>query len=416
MALSWHAPRHRVWSAFKRPFELVGLLRTRPDAWRRHLRVTGAQVLMTLVVGGLLFWLSDAPEVADRSERSARRAAKAAKKAHEALQTVAAFRDGGLGAAEDLEAQRRRKNVERALQLARPFLDALGDDGGVSVEVNTALREGLDAGTPAEGLEAAVQAALQHAEEEDDDDDDDDEEEEVSGWHWERPLWLARLSAWVTLLISSLVIGQWVTLAFTREYQAPTARTVSELIGIEPEDDDAAPRFRLDLKWLRRKAGKRARGFLVVLPGFFLLAPLWLVTKVLRVDVVVMPVALFGWTAYWWLAFTAARSARAWEGEATAPAPGPVRWWVRQSERGGLWRLFFPRWIGRVATRLLRRESAPAAAMERAPVPFLGLALARAVTSIPLIRLFFRPLFDTAVAELLVQHPAPQPDATDPAA
>lgn len=227
----------------------------------------------------------------------------------------------------------------------------------------------------------------------------------------------ARVSAWFAFIVSALVIGQWVTLALTREFQGATGRALSQLANIEPEDPDVPPRFRLDLKWLRKKFQQRVRGLLVLVPGFFALIPLWVVTSLFDVSELVMPLPTFAWGAYWWVSFTSARSARAWKEEKAAIPPWPVRWWVEQTKEtpGFMW--FFPRWVGKIGLMMTRRDAAPAVAMERAPFELIGLSLARLVTSPPLIRLIFRTAIDTAIAETLELHaPKAQPDLIQGAA
>lgn len=218
--------------------------------------------------------------------------------------------------------------------------------------------------------------------------------------------WHQLASAWFALLLSALVIGQWLTLALTREFQAPIARALSAVAGIEPEDDDVPPRVRLDWKWLKKKLAQRVRGVLVLLPGFVAFVPVLLVTLPLGADDFVMPPLMFGWSAYWWCAFTVGRSDRAWRDEAAATPPLPVRWWVaRTSDTAGL-RWFLPRWLARFGLWATKRDAAPAVAMERAPLFFLGLGLARLVTSPPVVRLAFRAAIDTAAAEALERHPS----------
>ena len=373
----WKTQAHEVWLAAKRPFELVTLLRGKPEAWKRHVRTTAWQALLTLCIGAVIFWVSDPPEVADRSARTVRQRKERA----EALRRQLRAPDAGP----------RAQQLVKALQVAAPFMN----------EVQKSL-DAADAGVDVEAaFEQAVEAELDAPDAEETEGEDEDEADEEEASTWERPMWLARAWAWVALVLSSLVVAQWVTLALTRDFQIPVARTASELVGIEPEDDDRPPQVRVDWKWLRRKLGRRIRGVLIVIPGALLLAPTWVVLRLLRIDAFVMPVLLFAWTSFWWVSFTAARSARAWKYENEPTPAWPIRWWLERSQRGFPWNVFFPAWLARIAVRLTRREAAPAVAVERAPLTFVGLSLARLVTSLPLVRIFFRPLLDTAVAEAL---------------
>lgn len=206
--------------------------------------------------------------------------------------------------------------------------------------------------------------------------------------------------AWAVVVWSALVTAQWITLAFGREFHRPIGRALSDVAGIAPEDSDAPPRVRVDWKWLKKKGRQRLRGVLVLLPGFVAFVPILLVTLPFDLNNVVMPPLMAGWSFYWWCVFTAGRSDRAWRHEPTT-LPTPVRWWLARTERTPGFRWFLPRWVGRFGVWATRREAAPAVAMERAPLVFVGLGLARLVLSWPILRLFFRAAVDTAAAEAL---------------
>lgn len=206
--------------------------------------------------------------------------------------------------------------------------------------------------------------------------------------------------AWAALVASALVTAQWITLAFGREFHRPIGRALAEVAGIAPEDSDAPPRVRLEWTWLKKKGRQRVRGVLVLLPGFVAFVPIFLVTYPFDLDNVVMPPLMAGWSFYWWCAFTAGRSDRAWRDD-DGTMPTPVRWWLARCERTPGFRWFLPRWVGRFAVWAMRKDAAPAVAMERSPWIFLGLGLARLVLSWPILRLFFRAAVDTAAAEAL---------------
>ena len=212
----------------------------------------------------------------------------------------------------------------------------------------------------------------------------------------------------LAVLGGSLVSAQWVTLALSREFQDPVARALCGVAGIEPEDEASKPRLGLDAKWLLKKIKQRLRGVLVLLPGFIAFVPLYLAAAIAGVDDFVMPPLMFGWSFYWWCAFTAGRSARAWKDEAAGTLPAPVRWWLARTESTFGFRWFFPRWLGRFAVYATRRDAAPAVAMERDLPAFVGLGLARMVLSLPLLRLFFRSAIDMAAADVLEHLPPPK--------
>ncbi|MFZ5446756.1 MAG: hypothetical protein ACOZQL_42610 [Myxococcota bacterium] len=204
--------------------------------------------------------------------------------------------------------------------------------------------------------------------------------------------------AWLALGFSALVMAQWATLALTREFQAPIGRALEAVAGLDG-DEPAPPRVRVDVKWLRKKLGQKVRGVLVLLPGFVAFTPVFLATKVLGLDDFVMPPLMFGWSAYWWCTFTVGRSGLAWEDEASGAQPHPLRWWLARTERTPGFRWFGPRWVGAFAKWAMKRDLAPAVAFERAPLYFVGVGLARFVTSPPLVRLAFREAVDAAVSE-----------------
>ena len=216
----------------------------------------------------------------------------------------------------------------------------------------------------------------------------------------------------LAVLNGSLVSAQWVTLALSREFQNPVARALCLVAGIAPEDEDEKPRLRLDTKWLFKKLKQRVRGLLVLLPGFMAFVPIYLVTVTLGVDEFVMPALMFGWSFYWWCAFTAGRSARAWRDEEAGTFPGPVRWWLARTQSTFGFRWFLPRWVGRFAVYATHRDAAPAVAMERDLPTFVGLGLARMLLSFPLVRLFFRSAIDTAAADALEHLPPAKASAT----
>ncbi|MFO0599867.1 MAG: hypothetical protein U0228_31450 [Myxococcaceae bacterium] len=203
-------------------------------------------------------------------------------------------------------------------------------------------------------------------------------------------------------LFGALVAAQWVVLAFSREFQKPLARELSFLAGIEPEDDDQPPRLRLDGKWLRRRLWRRVRGTLVLIPGFLALSPVLLLAQAAGIERFVGTPLTLLWTGYWWCSFTVARSGHAWRHENSGELALPVRWWMARTRDTFGFRWFGPRWFGRFAMWATKRDAAPAVELERAPLRYLGLSLARAMTSVPVARLVFRAAIDVAVAEVLL--------------
>lgn len=448
--MNWRENGLKVWAGFLRPLTMLRALHTQPEAWRRFVRVTTMQLIITVVVGVVVMAIGDTPALVAKNEKRAK--ATQRRQQRKAITAIANLRDGGLlGALEAIDGDEVEQKTKRALektfsdagvsaetakwlafakaiQEIRREADDDDDDDGLDDEelerrTREAMADGGVSGDPARWLKIAN--AMKHHDPEDagavDEDEDvdeqsyaldDDEAEEVAEEEVRQAGIFARVSAWVAFIISSLFVGQWVTLAFTREFQGPTGRALSRLANIEPEDPDVPPRFHIDFKWMKKKLQQRVRGFAVLVPGFFALIPLWVVTTALGIADYVMPLPTFAWAAYWWVSFTTARSARAWKDEKAAIPPLPVRWWVEHTQKTPGFRWFFPRLVAKLGLRATRRDAAPAVAMERAPFELIGLSLARLITSPPLIRLVFRTAIDTAVAETLEKHPPraePQP-------
>jgi hypothetical protein len=109
------------------------------------------------------------------------------------------------------------------------------------------------------------------------------------------------------------------------------------------------------------------------------------------------------WASYWWVVWTASKSARAWEREGVARAPWFLRLWHEHVAT-----LPFVGWVAgsweRIWVRLTRSTYSPAEAVESQPVEFAGLAVARALQLIPVLKLFIRPLVPVAAANLLAER------------
>lgn len=413
-----------AWNGFTRPFTLLLALRARPEAWRRFVRTVGAQVGSAVALAAVVLALGDSP-----TDKMAER-----RRVRAALRDTRVLVDGGLalvdgGAVEWSPALVKLFVADGARDGGTPGARARVDDEAITTDeapdgealgaringeaVETAdARDGvrLDKAVTADGgaLGARLDAETIAADDAPHGARLDDEalaalEKELADEPRSLP------AAWLALVFSALVAGQWVTLALSREYQEPIARDLCAVADIEPEDPERTPRVRLDFKWLRKKGLQRARGLLVLLPGFLVFTPVLLVTKVLGVDDYVMPPLMFSWTAYWWCAFTAGRSARAWRDADAGVPPLPVRWWLERTHRTPGFRWFLPRWAGTFALWATRRDAAPAVALERAPWAFVGLGLARLVTSPPILRLVFRAPVDMAVAELLERTSSVRP-------
>ena len=425
-----------VWRGFSRPFTLLAGLRSHPESWRRFRRTIASQLALTAAIAGVVLAFKDGPTREDEPDEQPKDRAALAR----AFMTE--FSDGGVELHQlvrSLDDREERDETARLTQVLEEFDDlelkplarTLGVEGRGHRALSRRLRDVLEAtrdgGVPASDDEESAEAldflaVLRSADAQDGgvelsplvpflsrletratDAEVTDALDEFARAEKRKPS--AHPRAWLAWLFSALVFGQWVTLAFTREYQEPLARALCEVAAIEPEDDERSPRVRVDFKWLRKKLMQRLRGLLVLLPGFLVFVPVFILSLPFGLDDYVMPPLMFSWSAYWWCAFTVGRSARAWRDEAAAVPPLPVRWWLARTEDTFGMRWFLPRWVGRFAVWATKRDAAPAVALERAPWVFIGLGLARLITSPPLLRLVFRAPIDMAAADALEHAP-----------
>jgi hypothetical protein len=206
--------------------------------------------------------------------------------------------------------------------------------------------------------------------------------------------------ALVLSIYGALSLVQAAVIALSRDYHAAIARDASLLLGVSPEDPPLKPRIRLNVAWIRRKLKQRTRSLLVFLPGVALIS---IAALALPERALVTSVLTSVWAAYWWVVWTASKSARAWEREGVARPPWFLRLWHRYLSRlpllGWMTRAFEALWA-----RLTRSAFSPAEAVESQPAEFAGLAAARALQLVPLVKLFVRPLVPVAAARLLAER------------
>ncbi len=256
--------------------------------------------------------------------------------------------------------------------------------------------------------------------------DDDDEAETPPGKASPTPGRAERLLAFwgkVVRLYGALVVVGWGVVALSRDYHDAIGREASLRLGLPPEDPPIAPRVRLNVDWLKTKAKRRLRGFLLFTMGvpplwalsFFVVLPLASIDHVWNVfDTSTVVSRLYGllaaaWGAYWLTVFTGAKTALAWADEASAGEPWFLRVWgtlTRRSPRAVAW---LPRGYGQAWHSMSRRVFAPALCVERAPYEFGGLAALRLLGSVPGLYPFVRPLVPVASALLITRHVPPPP-------
>jgi hypothetical protein len=214
--------------------------------------------------------------------------------------------------------------------------------------------------------------------------------------------WLSRGLAFWGAMWGAMTIAQWIVIAFCRDYHEATSREAALLSGVAPEHPFVTPRVRVNFPWMQRKIERRLRAFRLFVTGLPLIFVLALFVP--RTGVVSSVLASV-WGMYWLVVATAAKSARAWEAT-NPPSPWFLRiWdWLTQRVIGFRW------WLPRVYGRLWRKYTAvmfsPAAAFEDQRWEFAGLALARAIGSLPVVKIFVRPMIPVASAHLLASRAA----------
>ncbi len=374
------------------PFHMAGALFEDRAALWRYLKVGTLQaitivVLAVLVTGsGREVVETVGPEVEERQEEAeeARLDAEAAlREAREAQELEKKL----------VEAQRRTREAQ-ALAGAAGIAEAVAQfaQSGAAEEqrakVKAAVAEAQRAAQKARELRRAVKNAER-----------------------EQRRTVRRVVYWAALF-SALQIAQWIVIALSRDYHTALSRELSLRVGLPPEDEPLTPRVRLNLEWLRNKMKRRWRGLLAFGLGMPLLYALkWL----LPAGALVFTVLASLWGAWWFLVFTAAKSARAWADPAPR-APWFLRGWSWLSERFALFRWSPFGMYSSVWTTFTRPLFSPAASVERQPWTLGGLAVVRALSVLPLLKCYLRPLVPVAAAWLLAEGGIGEGSASRPGA
>ncbi|WNG37589.1 hypothetical protein F0U61_30805 [Archangium violaceum] len=257
------------------------------------------------------------------------------------------------------------------------------------------------AGADQETVRVAVQNALDEAKKA--------EEERRAAQELERPRkrTVHRFVYWAALL-SSLHLAQWIVIALSRDYHTALSREVSLRTGLAPEDEPLTPRVRLNLPWMRNKLKRRWRAFVVFAAGVPLL---WFISKFLPFGKEFLTVMLSVWGAWWFVVFSAGKSALAWN-ESEPREPWFLRGWKRLTTSRtvssvaplrGVMGAYDSKW-----TSLTRPVFSPVASVERQPWSLGGLAVARALATLPVVKCFLRPFIPVAAGHLLVAGGAGQ--------
>lgn len=194
---------------------------------------------------------------------------------------------------------------------------------------------------------------------------------------------------------------EWVVIALSRDYHDGVSRDASLLTGLTPEEDDKAPRVRIDPKWMWKRVRDKARGFFV----FASVVPLlWLVAAIAVIGPYLSAALLTLWSVYWSGVFAASRTIHGWKDEDRAPDPIFLRGWERVTGRlpGAL--RWAPKTYGRLVRRSTRSLFAPASRLEARPWELTGLSLARTLRHVPGLYVALRPFYSVAAAHVIVAH------------
>ncbi|WPB81603.1 hypothetical protein KYC5002_21100 [Archangium violaceum] len=345
------------------------------QALRRYYLKVGVLQAVTIVGLAVLFTGSgkEAVETVGPGEWSERHQEEVARELEEAR-------------AELEEAEAGMEKLRKLQKVAEDSGMLAGMAGADEEKVRAAVEHAL---TEAQAAEDRRQAARDAAEAK------REQAEKLEGKHTVR-----RVIYWAALL-SMLQFAQWIVIALSRDFHTVIEREASLRTGLVPEDEPLTPRVRLNMPWVRTKMRRRWRGMVLFVLG----APvLWLCTRWLPWRDEVLATLMSLWGAWWFVVFTAGKSALAWK-EETAGEPWFLRGWNGLTSRiPGL------RAYGSLWTNQTREVFSPAASVERRPWSLMGLAVVRALSSLPLVRCFLRPLIPVAAAHLLVRAAPAAPE------
>ncbi len=219
-----------------------------------------------------------------------------------------------------------------------------------------------------------------------------------------------KLVVYWAALFTALQVAQWIVIALSRDYHTAFSRELSLRAGLVPEDEELTPRVRLNLPWMRTKLGRRLRGLVVFALG---MPPLWAIHLLVPGGKFLFSVLVTVWGAWWFLVFTAGKTARAWV-EPDAREPWFLRGWNGLTARFALFRWALFGAYGSLLTTFSRPLFSPAATVERQPWTLSGLAVARALAVLPLFKCFLRPLVSVSAMYLLEQEAVSRGAAASP--
>ncbi|WP_224249389.1 hypothetical protein [Hyalangium gracile] len=375
-------PVRQFFHGLSLPFHLHRALWADPAARRRYVRVGIVQSVVILALA--LTCKGSATEAVDTAQESWSRTekAKARKQERENFKLAVQL------AAEELAREPQATGQRAGEETPAPVEKEVHQDIARAAEALARAAQEVQAAQAAQEA-AAARAAVEQATEAQA--ELEAEEKPLGGFR------LGDLEFWAALF-ATLQIASWVVIALSREYHDAISRDASLLTGLEPEDPPGEPRIRLNLKWVRKKFSRRVRAFLVFLTG---LPVLYALSAPLPFRTEMASVLISGWSAYWLVVFTTAKTAHAWR-DTDAGHPWFLRAWNRLTTRVPGFRWSLLQRYGRFWENRTRSVFAPAVEAEKLPWAFAGLAVIRALAMIPILKCFLRPLIPVAAAHLLV--------------
>ncbi len=225
------------------------------------------------------------------------------------------------------------------------------------------------------------------------------------GYHWglaggDVHFQLANAHSVLAQMYGTLCIIEWCVIALSRQFHDAIGRDLALRAGDEPEDPERAPRIKLDIRWMWRKLQRRFRGMRAMFVCGVALA--W-ISLIPAIGNILFTVSLSAVGFYWLVVSAAAKTRFAWQSEAD-PLATDVRF-VHGLEQ--VVAKLSTRWLGWLP-RLVRwgtkRLFPPARIVDAQPGEFLGLGIVRALSVVPVLYLFVRPLMPVAAAHLVLER------------
>lgn len=196
---------------------------------------------------------------------------------------------------------------------------------------------------------------------------------------------------------------EWGVIALSRQFHDQIGRRACLEVGVPPEDEEATPRVKIDLRWVWNKGRRRWRAFKAWAIGL----PAIVVWGLLPgIGGALVQIMLVGWTLFWFGCGAAAKTAYAWRSEGAPGAPEPfyLQLAAHMKERVPL----FNWWLPRAYVYLWRRDTValypPMREVEARSWEFAGLAVARVLMGTPIMYLFVRPFLPVAAADLVLRE------------